>query len=90
MTPLLKVSTFAMAAAVMAFTATPSMANVNNSGALEVCGKVKTTKCLKTQTRASANGSQYRTPGGNWKNCQGDCATQLRRDKIDFWFYQGG
>lgn len=85
----IKTAAFAMTAATLAFTATPSLANINSNN-LEGCGKVKTAKCLKTTTRSSALGTQYRTPGGNWKDCRGDCGTTLRREKIDFWFYQGG
>lgn len=57
---------------------------------LRVCGIKTPTKCLTADTRNTANGRQYRVAGGNWHSCRGDCAKTLRRNRIDFWFYQGG
>ncbi|MEL7543503.1 MAG: hypothetical protein AAGJ70_06990 [Pseudomonadota bacterium] len=34
---------------------------------------------------AARGGWQFRTPGGNWQDCEGDCAVTLRNKVLDFW-----
>ncbi|MEL6288301.1 MAG: hypothetical protein AAFQ42_10390 [Pseudomonadota bacterium] len=30
-------------------------------------------------------GYQFRTPGGGWQDCEGDCEITLRNKVLDFW-----
>ncbi len=41
--------------------------------------------CITLATRAGRNGTQYRTPGGNWIDCRLDCREAIREDIVDFW-----
>ncbi|MEO0619002.1 MAG: hypothetical protein AAFZ01_06950 [Pseudomonadota bacterium] len=34
---------------------------------------------------ASRGGWEFRTPGGNWQDCEGDCEITLRNKVLDFW-----
>jgi hypothetical protein len=57
---------------------------------ITVCGKVNVGKCLTAKVRTTSRGEQYRVGNGNWHNCRGDCEKTLRRNRADFFFYQGG
>lgn len=52
------------------------------------CSKRGNFKCVTARTKTTSLGKKYLSPGGNWKWCGGDCKDQLRKDHVDFWYYQ--
>lgn len=52
------------------------------------CSKRGNFKCVTARTKETRLGRKYLSPGGNWKWCSGDCKDQLRKDHVDFWYYQ--